>query len=176
MKPDQKRAAIPVVSFVGRSNSGKTTLLEGLIAELRRREYRIAVVKHYHRSNVQFDVPGKDSWRFAQTGVEQVILAAQDRVIHIRHCERAPTLDEVVREVRGVDLVLVEGYKGASVPKIEVNRRARDPALVCGEDEGLIAVASDQRFDLDVPQFDLADVAGLADLIEGRYLGEQRRQ
>ncbi|HET92228.1 MAG TPA: molybdopterin-guanine dinucleotide biosynthesis protein B [Chloroflexi bacterium] len=176
MNSDRERTPIPVVSCVGRSNSGKTTVLEHLIAELRRRRHRIAVVKHYHRSDVEFDVPGKDSWRFAQTGAEQVILAAQDRVIHIRRCEQAPTLAEVVGEIRDVDLILVEGYKGAAVPKIEVNRRARDPELVCVGDEMLIAVVSDQCFDLDVPQFDLADAAGLADLVEAHYLGERQRR
>jgi molybdopterin-guanine dinucleotide biosynthesis protein MobB len=163
-------SAIPVVATVGRSNSGKTTLLEKLIPELQRRGYRVAVVKHLHHAGTPFDVPGKDSYRFAQAGAEQVILAAPDRVVHVRHHEQEPTLAEVVAGIRGVDLILVEGYKRADVPKIEVSRRERDMELVCGDDERLIAVASDQRFDVDVPQFDLDDVAGLADLVEVRFL------
>ena len=162
--------AIPIVSIVGRSNSGKTTLLEKLIPELQRRGYRIAVVKHFYHAGIPFDVPGKDSFRLAQAGADQVILAAPDQVIRIRRCEQEPTLAEVVADVRDVDLILVEGHKRADVPKIEVNRRERDTQLVCADDEWLIAVASDQRFDVGVPQFDLEDVVGMADLIEARFL------
>jgi len=161
---------VPVVSFVGHSSSGKTTLLEKLIPALRRRGYRIAVVKHFHHADIPFDVPGKDSFRFAQAGADQVILAAPDQVVRIRRCQEEPTLAAVVADIRDVDLIIVEGYKQADVPKVEVNRREREMHLVCADDERLIAVASDQRFDVDVPQFALGDVVGLADLIETRFL------
>lgn len=165
-------STIPVVAVVGRSNSGKTMLLEKLIQELRRRGHRVGVIKHLYRTGVAFDVPGKDSTRLAQAGAECVVLAAPDRVIRIQRCEREPSLAEVAADIHGVDLILVEGHKQADVPKIEVNRSARDANLVCAEDERLIAVVSDQRFDVEVPQFGLEDVTALADLIEGRFLGE----
>jgi molybdopterin-guanine dinucleotide biosynthesis protein MobB len=149
---------IPVIAFVGRSKSGKTTLLEKLIPELKRRGYRVAAVKHTAHP-IEPDTPGKDSYRFAQAGADPVILAAPET-----------TLEEALASVPDVDLVLVEGYKRADVPKIEVNRRARDAQLVCAEDERLIAIVSDRRFDADVPQFDLEDVTALADWIEGEFL------
>ena len=161
---------IPIVAIVGRSGSGKTTLLEGLIPELKRRGYRVAVIKHIHDAGIQFDLPGKDSWRFARAGADQVVLAAPDTVVHVRHRQGRPTLAEVVRDVCSVDLILVEGYKQADVAKIEVNRHDCQSDLVCGDDKRLIGVASDQRFDVDVPQYDLGDVGGLADLIQQRLL------
>jgi len=165
---------VPAVAIVGRSNSGKTTLLESLIPLLQARGYRVAAVKHYVHPGIEFDVPGKDSYRLAHAGADRVVLATPDRVVHVRRCEREPTLAEVVAEIRDVDLVLIEGHKQAVVPKIEVNRRERDAHLVCGDDAQLIGVVSDQRFDVDVPQFDLDDVAGVADLLERRVLAAGR--
>ena len=161
---------IPVVAIVGHSGSGKTTLLERLIPEMKRRGYRAAVVKHIHHAGIEFDVPGKDSWRFARAGADQVVLAAPDKIVHVRHCQGRPTLAEVVRDIRGVDLILVEGYKEADVPKIEVNRQECQLDLVCAGDRRLIGVASDQAFDVDVPQYGLEDVGGLADLIQQTLL------
>ena len=186
------RPAIPVISVVGRSNSGKTTLLEKLIPELKRRGHRVAVVKHHHHADFEFDVPGKDSYRFAQAGADHVVVAAPDKVVHVRRCEHEPTLAEVVADIDDVDLILTEGYKLSRAPKIEVSRRGqgangprgrgdrgarggyqeaggRSWDLLCTAEE-LVAVVCDQRFDVDVPQFDLEDVTGLADLIEARFL------
>ena len=162
--------AIPVVAIVGHSGSGKTTLLERLIPEMKRRGYQAAVVKHIHHSGIEFDVPGKDSWRFARAGADQVVLAAPDQVVHLRRCQGRPTLAEAVRDVRGVDLILVEGFKRANVPKIEVNRRDCQLDLVCAGDTRLIGIVSDQRFDAEVPQYGLDEVSGLADLIQQRIL------
>jgi len=156
---------IPVIAFVGRSRSGKTTLLEKLIRELGRRGYRVAAVKHTAHP-IEPDAPGKDTSRFVQAGAVQVILAAPEM-----------TLEEALTDVRDVDLVLVEGYKRANVSKIEVSRgqeagsKMQDAGgLVCAKDERLIAVVSDQRFDVGVPQFSLEDVTPLADWIEERFL------
>jgi len=162
--------AVPIVAIVGRSNSGKTTLLEKLIPRLQQRGFRVAVVKHFYHTGIQFDVPGKDSYRLAQAGADQVILAAPDKVIRIRRCERELTLEEVAASVRDVDIIVVEGHKRAAAPKIEVNRRERDSQLVCADDERLIAVVSNQRFAVDAPQFDLDEVDRVADLIEARFL------
>lgn len=161
---------IPVCAFVGRSNSGKTSLLERLIPELGRRGYRLAVLKHFHQRGVTFDKPGKDSWRLAQAGADQVVLAAPDKTITIQHHKEEPPLEQVLVQIRGVDLVLVEGHKDAPVPKIEVNRRARSTDLACADDAHLVAVVSDQTFDLDLPQFDLDNVQAIADFLEERLL------
>jgi 4-hydroxy-tetrahydrodipicolinate reductase len=163
------RPAIPVVSIVGYSSSGKTTLLEKLIRELKQRGYRLAAIKHHHHRGLQFDEPGKDSWRFAQAGADQVVIAGPDRVIRAHTFEEEPTLERVIADIRDVDLILIEGFKQADVPKIEINRGQPESELISPPDN-LVAIVADRRFGADVPQFDLDDVAGLADVIEVRFL------
>jgi len=160
---------IPILSIVGSSGSGKTTLLEKLIPELRRRGYRVAVVKHHPHPGLETDTPGKDTWRLAQVGTDHVTLVTPDQVVHRRRTEKEPPLSQIVAEIHGVDLILTEGFKKEPLPKIEVHRRAHSSSLVSRPEE-LVAIASDRRFDLPVPQFDLDDVKGLADLIERRFL------
>ncbi|MFQ6058505.1 MAG: molybdopterin-guanine dinucleotide biosynthesis protein B [Anaerolineae bacterium] len=159
---------IPIISIVGKSDVGKTTFLEKLIPELKRRGYRVATVKHdVHGFDV--DVPGKDSWRLAQAGSDQVIIAGPYKLALIKGLEREMTLDEIAALVPEADIVLTEGYKRGGAPKIEISRRAVSQELLCTEDE-LVALATDQSFPLDVPQFNLDDVAGVADLLEERFL------
>ena len=167
--------AIPVVSVVGHSGSGKTTLLEKLIRELKQRGYRLAVIKHHYHADFEFDVPVKDSDRFAHAGADEVVIAAPHSVVSIRTCEHPPELHEVTARIQGVDLIITEGYKRASAPKIEILRAgglgegADEPALVSRPDE-LLAIVSDRVFALEVPQFGLEEIAALADLIEARLI------
>ncbi len=167
--------SIPVVSVVAKSGTGKTTLLEKLIAELKRRGYRVGVVKHdAHRFDI--DREGKDSWRLTQAGADTMIITspAKAAMVKIFPPDGEPTLEQTVaRYFDDVDIVLTEGFKKSAMPKIEVNRRERSPGLLCrGEehDPTLIAVASDAPFDLDVPCYDINDAKGLCDLIVERYL------
>jgi len=166
---------IPLLSIVGRSGSGKTTLLEKLIPELKQRGYRVAVVKHHSHAGAAFDLPGKDTWRLAQAGADHVLLAAPDQVLHRRSLSAELPLEELVAGIKDVDLIITEGYKHGPAPKIEVNRRAHAAELVLPA-EALLAVVSDQRFALPLPQFDLDDVSGLADLIEERLICNRRRR
>ncbi|MGB9775273.1 MAG: molybdopterin-guanine dinucleotide biosynthesis protein B [Anaerolineae bacterium] len=159
---------VPVISIVGKSGVGKTTLLEKLIPELKRRGYRVATVKH-DVHGFEIDRPGKDTWRHAQAGSDHVVIASPNRIAHIQRLERELTLPEIVATIQDVDIVLTEGYKRGPAPKIEVSRAERSRELLCTPEE-LVAIATDQPYDLDVPQFGLDDVAGLADLIEERFL------
>ncbi len=159
----------PIISVVGHSGSGKTTLLEKLIRELKQRGYRLAVIKHHHHRGLQFDKPGKDSWRFAQAGADHVILAGPDQAAHLRTFAREPTLEEIASNIRDVDLILTEGYKHADAPKIEISRGQNTPTLISDPGD-LVAIASEHLFDLDVPHFELDDVSRLADFIETRFL------
>jgi molybdopterin-guanine dinucleotide biosynthesis protein MobB len=161
--------AIPTLSIVGTSGSGKTTLLENLIPELKRRGYRIAVIKHHPQPGLELDVPGKDTWRLARTGADHVAIATPDQVMHRRRLGKEPTLEEVVADIHDVDLILTEGYKGEDMPKIEVNRAKDHPVLLCKPEE-LVALVSDRQFKVSVPRFSPEDVQELADLIEARYL------
>lgn len=158
----------PAISVVGKSNSGKTTLLERLIRELKRRGYRVGTIKHDAHS-FEIDRPGKDSWRHAQAGSDHVVISSPQRVASIRYVERERELEELVGGMADVDIVLTEGYKRGNAPKIEVSRRARSSTLICQPHE-LLALAADQPFDLVVPQFELGDSRGLVDLIEERFL------
>jgi molybdopterin-guanine dinucleotide biosynthesis protein MobB len=163
---------LPVVSFIGKKKSGKTTVLLGVIGELRSRGYRVAALKH-DTHGFEIDIPDTDSYRFRQLGTEVVgISSPWNYVWQVRTAEEPP-LGELVRQIREpVDLVITEGFKRQDAPKIEVSRRARSTELVSTPDE-LIGITSDQRFpDFPVPQMDLDDFKGLADLIERRILTE----
>jgi molybdopterin-guanine dinucleotide biosynthesis protein B len=162
-----KTSSIPVVSIVGHSGTGKTTLLEKLIRELKNRGYRLAVVKHHHHPGLQLDTPGKDSWRFAQAGADHVALAGPHQVAHIRRFDQEATLEDVLAAIPDVDLILTEGYKSADAPKIEVSR-GESPLIF--PPSSLIAVVSDRRLHVEVPRFDLDDAAGLAAFVEARFL------
>lgn len=159
---------IPIVSVVGRSNVGKTTLLEKLIGELKRRGYRVATVKHdVHGFDI--DRPGKDTWRHAQAGADTVVISSPQKLALIRKVPRELSLDEVAAHVTGVDIILTEGYKRGNKPKIEVFRASVCGELLCAEQE-LLALATDTPLPLNVPQYDLDDAAGLVDLLERRFL------
>jgi molybdopterin-guanine dinucleotide biosynthesis protein B len=158
----------PVVSIVGTSNAGKTTLVVKLIQELKRRGYRVATIKH-DAHGFDMDKPGKDSWKHAEAGSDCVVVASRQKLATIRQLERELTVDEIVATLPDVDIVLTEGYKRGDKPKIEVSRKERGTPLLCGQDE-LIAIATDQTHDVPVPQFGLDDASGLVDLLERLYL------
>jgi len=161
---------LPVVSFVGKKKSGKTTVVLGIIQELRSRGYRVAALKH-DTHGFEIDVPGTDSYRFREVGAEVVGISSPDKYVWLNTVEEERPLGELARQIREpVDLIITEGFKKQDAPKIEVSRRARSTELVSTPDE-LVGIASDQRFpDYPVPQLDLDDFQGLADLIVQRIL------
>jgi molybdopterin-guanine dinucleotide biosynthesis adapter protein len=160
---------IPLVTFIGKSGCGKTTLLEKLVVELKRRGYRLATVKHHSHRGFDIDQPGKDSWRFAQSGSDHVIIASPDKIASYRKIEHELNLDEIAATISDVDLILVEGYKQAEKPALEVVRAENSRELI-GSYKQRFAVAADIPLELGVPQFQLEDVQGIADLIEQRFL------
>jgi molybdopterin-guanine dinucleotide biosynthesis protein B len=161
--------SIPVVTLIGKSGSGKTTLMEGLIPELIRRGYRIATVKHHSHSGFEVDQEGKDSWRHARAGSVHVIITAPDKIASYRKLKSELTLAEIVKEVKEADLILVEGYRQAGYPSIEVLRSEVGMELL-GTPDQRVAVAADFSMEVDVPEFDLGDFSGISDFIEKRYL------
>ena len=159
----------PIVSIVGKKKVGKTTFLEKLIPELRRRGYRVATIKH-DVHGFEIDHPGKDTWRFRQAGSDAVVIASSDCLALIRNWPSTATLADVATALGSeYDVILTEGYRRSATPKIEVSRRIVADELICQEQE-LIAVVSDQTFHLAVPHFNLDDAPGVADLLERLYL------
>ena len=162
---------IPIVSVVGRSNSGKTTLLEKLIRTLADRGWRIGTIKHHFHGPVQVDVPGKDSWRHKQAGARAVALASAQTFFVIRDTDGEIPLETMAHlALFGVDCILTEGFKSGSMPKIEVNRDGPGAGLLCGPDDHLVAVVSDRDRGVPVPHFGPEDVSSLADFIEREFL------
>lgn len=164
----------PIVSIAGKSKVGKTTFLVKLIAELERRSYRVGVIKHSIHA-FAFAETGRDTWLHAQAGAQAVAFASPGQIAVLRQVDQEPDVDQVAALLGEVDIILTEGYKQAHKPKIEVSRQARGTDLVCRENE-IIAVVSDHGISLDVPRFDLDDAAGVADLIEARYLTARTAQ
>jgi molybdopterin-guanine dinucleotide biosynthesis adapter protein len=159
---------IPVISIVGKSDAGKTTLIEKLIAELKRRGYRVATIKHdAHRFDI--DHPGKDSYRHFHAGADWTVISSPDKIASVRRLDREFTLDEIAAQISGVDLILTEGYKREACCRIEVSRRAQTTELISRPDE-LLAIAADYAIEWDVPVYDLNGAAGLIDLIEREVL------
>lgn len=165
----------PVVSIVAKSGTGKTTLLEKLIAEVKRRGYKVGAVKH-DAHGFDIDKEGKDSWRLTQAGADTMLITSPEKLALVKQYPQAeePSLAEsVATYCQDVDIVLTEGFKKSAMPKIEVHRSERSQELLCrGEDQDdtLIAVASDSSLDVDVPLYDINDAEGLCDLIIKRYL------
>ena len=113
----------PVVSIVGKSKSGKTTLMEKLIGELKSRGYRVATIKHTHH-RLTFDEPHKDSWRHIQAGSEATVISSPDKVALMKPVTQEPTVDEIAHLIgEDYDIVLTEGFKRGNAPKIEVHRK-----------------------------------------------------
>ena len=157
------------VSFVAKSGTGKTTLLEKVIAELKLRGYRIGVIKHdAHRFDI--DHPGKDSHRLTAAGADTMLITSPEKLALVRKHAESPPIEELLATYfSDVDLVLTEGFKKSGLPKIEVHRRERSSTLICrGEehDPTLVAVASDEQLELDVPVLDLNDPSQVADFVE----------
>lgn len=156
---------------VGRSGSGKTRLIEGVVSELVSRGYRVSVVKHsVHGSS--FDEPGKDTWRFLRAGAQSVALFSDHEVVTIRALKEEPSLDAVLELLnRSSDMVIVEGYRKGKGPAIEVLGANDEHERI----DGLMAVVCEVPRDLEVPLFRFEEVAKVADFIEATFLRSARK-
>lgn len=159
---------IPVVSIVGKSNSGKTTLIENIVPQLVEKGYKVGTIKHDAHS-FDIDVPGKDSWRHAQAGASTVLISSPEKIAMIKRTTEDKNLEMLLQYMEGNDIIITEGYKSAARPKIEVCRSERSNELICDNSE-LIAVVTDLKFE-GIPNFGLNDHSAIADFIEERFLG-----
>lgn len=164
---------VPAVSFVAKSGTGKTTLLEQVIAVLTGRGWRVGAIKHdAHRFDI--DHEGKDSWRLTAAGAATMLISSPEKLAIVKKHPASPPISELIATYfTDVDIVLTEGFKLGDLPKIEVNRKERSKELLCrgtNRDNTLIAVATDSGLSLDVPCLDLNDPASVAAFIEERFL------
>ena len=164
---------VKAVSFVAKSGTGKTTLLEKVVAALKGKGYRVGVIKHdAHRFDI--DHPGKDSYRLTAAGADTMLISSPEKLALVKKHAASPPIEELLATYfTDVDIVLTEGFKKSSMPKIELHRRERSDTLLCrGEehDPTLLAVASDTPLELDVPVLDLNDGGAVADFIEEKFL------
>ncbi len=164
----------PIVSIIGNSRSGKTTLVEKLIRELKSRGYQVATIKHAVEG-MTFDKPDKDSWRHIQAGSEATVVSSRDKMVLIKSVASDVTLDEIAQIFgEDYDIVLTDGFKQGSAPKIEVHRREAGPLL--SDIKKLIAIVTDEPIETKARQFSLDDVKGLADLLEEGFIKPQRER
>ncbi|HMK35083.1 MAG TPA: molybdopterin-guanine dinucleotide biosynthesis protein B [Desulfomonilaceae bacterium] len=162
---------IPIISIVGKSDSGKTTLVEKVVRELKSRGYRIATIKH-DAHTFEIDHEGKDSWRHKQAGATISIISSPTKLAVVQDTEHDYTLAEI-RDmfIRRVDLIVSEGYKREQHPKIEVFRSEAHKELLCRGDDKLVAIAGcPPDPPAGIPVFDLNEPGPLCDFIERRFL------
>jgi|TARA_B110000114_G_scaffold101699_1_gene107015 molybdopterin-guanine dinucleotide biosynthesis protein B len=155
-----------VFGVTGWKNAGKTGLMERLVAEIIGRGYTVSTLKHAHHT---FDVdhPGKDSHRHRIAGASQVLLASTERwaLMNEHRGTQEPSLPELLAKLDPVDLILIEGWKRDSHPKVEAWRAETGNPLIAPNDPTILAVASDIGLEIDRPVFDLDDTAVVADFI-----------
>jgi molybdopterin-guanine dinucleotide biosynthesis protein B len=174
-------ATTPMIGVAGWSNAGKTTLIEKLTRHFADLGLRVATIKHTHHK-FDIDRPESDTARHRLAGAAETAIVSGQRVAIIEEIDSRgePTLEEIAERLRPADLILIEGYKSAAIPKIEVRRAAvATERPLAGYDPLVVAVAADYEIDgHGKPVFDLDDVAGIAEAIEqtiGPFDGWLRR-
>jgi len=157
---------IPVVGFVGYSNSGKTTIVSRLVSILKNRGYRVAAIKHASHG-YDMDMPGKDSWQHFEAGADQVLVIGPESYSH--HHRGPANLLDILNRISDVDIILVEGFKSEPVPKIEIISKD-DPTRRIHLGEYLQAVVSSEDPHGSVPWFDSDDLNPLADFLAEHFI------
>ena len=162
--------APPVIALIGKPDSGKTTLLEKLIPEFKRRGIRIGTVKH-HVHEFEMDREGKDTFRHKQAGAHTVALSSPTGLGVIRDVDHDHAIDELLdRYYYDVDLVIAEGYKATTLPKLEVFRKSAHDTPLENRDETWVAMISDALPDADLPHLKLDDIPAIADFIVKHFI------
>lgn len=167
-----------IFGFAGYSGSGKTTLIEKLIPIFTGQGLKVSLIKHAHHA-FDVDKPGKDSYRHRKAGCAEVLVTSSRRwvLMHELHGTPEPGLAGHIKRITPCDLLLVEGFKREHVPKLEVYRAEVGEPLLHPHDEDIVAIASDQRLDTKLPQFNLDDHTGIADFVLAHVgLGEWKTQ
>ncbi len=178
----------PAIAFVGRHNSGKTTLLEKVIANLTARGVDVGTIKHHGHPSFDIDYPGKDSFRHRQAGARETIIVSRERYACVRELTEEPECSDLVRGMPGHDIVLVEGYRRSGLPTIEIIRKANDRDAAAADEfmaEGtinsgapiaIVTDRSDVRASADergVLSFGLEDVEAICDYLIDNHVRQK---
>ncbi|MBT6338451.1 MAG: molybdopterin-guanine dinucleotide biosynthesis protein B [Desulfobacula sp.] len=158
-----------IITIVGKSNSGKTTLLEKVIALLTDKGYKIGSVKHAH-DGFEMDKEGKDSWRHRKAGAGATLVISKNKVAMVKD-DSTSYIEKMQYYLSDMDIILAEGFKKQALPKIEVFRTdSGHNEPLCMSDKNLIAFVSDSNYKPDVPIFGLEDINNIVDFIEFNFL------
>jgi molybdopterin-guanine dinucleotide biosynthesis adapter protein len=155
-----------IFGFAGWSGSGKTTLIEQLIPRFVQRGLKVSLIKHAHHT-FDVDQPGKDSYRHRHAGASEILVTSSRRwvLMHELRGAHEPSFDEQVQRLSPCDLLLVEGFKFAPIPKLEVWRAETGEPLLHPNDPHIVAVASDTKVETRLPLLNLNDADGIAEFI-----------
>ena len=155
-----------VFGVVGYKNTGKTGLMERLVANITARGFSVSTIKHAHH-NFDVDHEGKDSYRHRRAGASQVLLSSGTRWALMSELRSAkePTLESLLAQLDPVNLILIEGYKSNSHPKIETYRQVIKGTLLAPNDHTIIGVAADCKVSVSQPVFNLDDTTKIANFI-----------
>lgn len=165
--------SVRVFGFAGWSGSGKTTLIEKIVPQIAARGMKVSLIKHAHHG-FDLDRPGKDSYRHREAGCSEVLIMARERwaLLHESRGEPEMMLEEALARMSPCDLVLIEGYKAYSVPKLEVHRVAVGKPLLCPGDENIVGIATDAiastplaGWSENLPRFDIDNTASIAEFV-----------
>ncbi len=179
------RRPSPAIAFVGRHNSGKTTLIEKLITHLTNQGVNVGSVKHHGHKGFDIDYPGKDSYRHRAAGSRDVVVVSPDRIARIKELDREPECSEVVATMPGYDIVIVEGYRQSGLDTVEVIRSANErdaeaarefvekgtvrgsvPVALVTDDCCVVQAAQS----CGIPSFDINDIDAVADFVLTYYV------
>ena len=155
---------IPIIGFAAYSGTGKTTLIEQIVRNLKSQGYRIAVIKH-DAHQFEIDKEGKDSWRFTHAGADLTIVSSREKTAMIE--QREKSFSDLIAMVHDVDLILVEGYKQEKVPRIGISRKATGKGLPRAAEEYIAVVTDDKILAANCdPVFSLDDIQGISAFIK----------
>jgi molybdopterin-guanine dinucleotide biosynthesis protein B len=163
---------LPVLCVVGRPGSGSAAVVEGLVRKLTGKGVRVAVIAQDDKT-ASLDALSPQAARYASAGSEMVTISAPGTVATVRRVKEAPSLDELVWEMRDeYDIVLADGFQHSSYPKLEVHRADEGEGLLCHKNE-LLAIVGERPAGLDIPSFAADDLSGLTELVRRRFLAAE---
>jgi molybdopterin-guanine dinucleotide biosynthesis protein MobB len=165
----------PVISIVGSSGVGKTTLIEKLISVFVAKGYRVAAVKHASH-DFDIDHEGKDTWRYAGAGAHEVLISSPHKIAMIKQRSKETGLGRLCDlYLDSADIIIAEGFKREGLPKIEVLRKTVQEEPLCRKKDRLIALASDTPINMDLPVFDINDAESVCEFIIKHVIKKKRK-